>query len=58
MIGKLDGYAGPQTHDYEAMIKAGQQEWVDFVRPLIDEDRMFSADDPRFDFEFEDDAFD
>ena len=42
MIGKLDGYAGPQTHDYDAMIAAGQDEWVAFVRPLIDEDRMFS----------------
>lgn len=45
-IGKLDGRAGPQTHDNLLMIKAGKDSWVDYVLPengpaLLDLARTF-----------------
>lgn len=40
-IGKLDGWAGPQTHDDIAMIKAGKDAWVGRVMGLLDLERTF-----------------
>lgn len=40
-IGKLDGWAGAQTHDDNKMILAGKQAWVDAIRPLLDDARTF-----------------
>lgn len=45
-IGKLDNYGLPQAHDATAMLRAAKkapearQKWVDFIRPLLDVDRM------------------
>ena len=41
-IGKLDGWAGAQTHDDNKMILAGKQAWVDSIRPLLDVQRTFA----------------
>lgn len=40
-IGKLDGYMGVQTHDDLKMRKMGENDWVKFIRPLIDFERTF-----------------
>lgn len=40
-IGKLDGWAGPQTHDDIKMIQAGRDAWVGRVVPLLDIARTF-----------------
>lgn len=43
-IGELPGYVMPQRHDTYAMHKAGEQAWVDFMLPLVDESRSFGGD--------------
>lgn len=40
-IGRLDGWAGPQKHSDRAMLKAGKDEWIETVKPLLDLDRTF-----------------
>lgn len=40
-IGKLDGWAGAQTHDDVKMIAAGKDAWVSAVMPKLDIDRTF-----------------
>jgi len=40
-IGKLEGYAGPQTHDDLAMLAVSKDKWVADVVPLLDLDRSF-----------------
>lgn len=40
-IGKLDGWAGAQTHDDMKLIAAGKQTWVDAIRPMLDDKRTF-----------------
>jgi hypothetical protein len=40
-VGKLDGWAGPQSHDDMKMIEAGKDAWVDAVTPHLDIDRTF-----------------
>lgn len=40
-IGKLDGWAGTQTHDDVKMIAAGKEAWTDEILPLLDRERMF-----------------
>jgi hypothetical protein len=40
-IGKLDGYAGPQTHDDLAMLKAGRDKWIGDIKPLLNLERSF-----------------
>lgn len=40
-IGKLDGWAGAQTHDDIKMIAAGKDAWVTSVLPKLDIDRTF-----------------
>lgn len=40
-IGKLDGYAGAQTHDDVKMIAAGKDAWIASVLPKLDVARTF-----------------
>jgi len=40
-IGKLDGWAGVQSHDPIKMIQAGKDAWVGRIVPLLDHDRTF-----------------
>ena len=40
-IGKLEGWAGAQTHDDIKMISAGKDNWVTAVLPKLDLDRTF-----------------
>jgi len=40
-IGKLDGWAGAQTHDDVKMIKAGKEAWTASVLPKLDTGRTF-----------------
>lgn len=40
-IGKLDGYAGVQTHDDVKMIAAGKDAWIASVAPKLDIARTF-----------------
>jgi hypothetical protein len=42
-VGKLDGWAGAQTHDDVKMIAAGKDAWVAAVRPKLDLDRTFEG---------------
>ncbi|PZO80538.1 MAG: hypothetical protein DI629_07300 [Mesorhizobium amorphae] len=40
-IGKLDGWAGPQSHDDIRMLAAGKDAWVNSVLPKLDLERTF-----------------
>lgn len=40
-IGKLEGWAGAQTHDDVKMIAAGKDAWMAKVMPLLDAERTF-----------------
>lgn len=48
LIGKLDGWAGPQTHDSAKMLKQGEEAWVKSILPRLDVERSFPdiAGDP------------
>jgi len=50
-IGKIEGYLLRQSHDSDAMVRAGKGAWIDFIKPLLDWDRTFGAgaDDARAD---------
>lgn len=39
-IAKLEKWGLPQAHDAHALLNAGREPWKDFVRPLLDLDRM------------------
>jgi hypothetical protein len=39
-IGKIEGGYLPQFHDPRALLNAGRDAWKDFIRPLLDVDRM------------------
>ncbi|OKO68419.1 hypothetical protein AC629_42140, partial [Bradyrhizobium sp. NAS80.1] len=39
-IGKIEGGYLPQFHDARALLNAGKQAWKDFIRPLLDVERM------------------
>lgn len=39
-IGELDGWRLPQSHDADLIMNAGQDEWIDFVFPLLDRKKM------------------
>lgn len=39
-IGKLEGGYLPQFHDPRALLNAGRDAWKDFIRPMLDLDRM------------------
>ena len=39
-IGELDGWRLPQSHDADLIMSAGEQEWIDFVFPLLDRKKM------------------
>lgn len=41
-IGKLDGYAGVQTHDDIKLIRAGKINWINRIMPRLDKRRTFS----------------
>jgi len=43
-IGKLENWAMPQTHSQMRIAKAGQQKWMDDVRPLIDRTKYVNTD--------------
>lgn len=43
-IGEVGGYIMPQRPDTFEMHKAGEDEWVTFMLPLIDEKRSFGGD--------------
>lgn len=45
-IGKLDGWAGAQSHDDIKLIAAGKDAWVDQILPLLDLDRTFDGAAP------------
>lgn len=38
-IGKLEGYI-PQSHNTEAVIKAGREGWIDYIKPKLDLEQM------------------
>lgn len=40
-IGKLDGWAGAQTHDDQLLMRAGKVKWVDDIAKLLDVERTF-----------------
>lgn len=40
-IGKLDGWAGVQTHDIDKMVRAGKDAWVGYVQAKLDVERTF-----------------
>jgi hypothetical protein len=40
-IGKLDGWAGPQSHDDIKMLKAGEDAWIAKILPHLDIERSF-----------------
>lgn len=40
-IGKLDGWAGVQTHDPIKMIQAGKDAWIGRIKVLLDDERTF-----------------
>ncbi|WP_448953076.1 hypothetical protein [Labrys neptuniae] len=40
-IGKLDGWAGAQTHDDQLLMRAGKVKWVDDITKLLDVERTF-----------------
>lgn len=42
-ISEVGGYIMPQRHDTVDMIKAGQDEWANFMAPLLDEKRSFGG---------------
>ncbi len=49
-ISKLDGWAGPQSYDPQALLRAGRDAWVDDMIVELDLDRTFeglTADDAR-----------
>lgn len=47
MIGKLEGYAGHQTHDKNKMFKAGFEQWKQDIEGLIDVSKTIAdGDDP------------
>ena len=48
-IAQVAGNVMPQRHDTYAMVKAGEDGWVSFMRPLIDENRSFDGDAPDID---------
>lgn len=39
-IGKLEGGYWPQKHDARALLGAGREAWKDFIRPMLDVERM------------------
>lgn len=43
-IEKTAGYIMPQRHDVFDMYKAGEDEWANFMAPLLDPDRSFGGD--------------
>jgi hypothetical protein len=45
-IGKLQGWAGAQTHDDVKMIAAGKETWIDYVLPRLDLERTFEGAAP------------
>nr|MBA2690492.1 hypothetical protein [Burkholderiales bacterium] len=45
-IGRLDGYAGPQSHDDLAMLRVLRGEWTAEIKPLLDMDRSFPDAEP------------
>jgi hypothetical protein len=43
-ISEVGGYIMPQRHDTAEMFKAGEDEWANFMLPLLDEKRSFGGD--------------
>jgi hypothetical protein len=43
-VGKLEGYAMPQTHDQAAVWKAGKDAWVSFIFGKLDRSKYVNAD--------------
>jgi len=39
-IGKLDGWGGPQSHNAESILLAGQEKWVQFIIDKLDREKM------------------
>lgn len=44
-IGEVDGFIMNQTHDPYRLSKEGKDEWINFIRPLIDEQKSFDGAD-------------
>ncbi|WP_428247211.1 hypothetical protein [Ferrovibrio sp.] len=43
-IGNLEGWAGPQEHDPQALLKLGKDAWINFILPKLDQQRTFGRD--------------
>lgn len=54
-IDRLESYTGTQTHDMQAMTKAGKQAWMERISPLLDQERTYKGADPQ---EFLDKTYD
>lgn len=46
-IGRLDGWAGPQSHDPDRLRAATEATWRDQIKPLLDLERSFPGLDPK-----------
>lgn len=42
-IGKMDGWALPQAHDSQRVARAGYEQWAEFIKPMLDWERMVDA---------------
>lgn len=42
-IGKVPGYLVKQAHNADRMTRAGKDQWIDDILPLLDEDRTFGG---------------
>ena len=42
-IGDVEGFVMSHSHDQLKMTKATQKEWVEFIKPLLDEERSFDG---------------
>jgi hypothetical protein len=47
VIGKLDGWAGPQSHDADKLLRAGKDAWIATVAPKLDVERSFGDIDAK-----------
>lgn len=43
-IGNLEGWAGPQVHDPQRLLAMGEDAWIDYILPKLDQQRTFGRD--------------
>lgn len=39
-IGKLENWGGPQSHSQDAVMRVGRGQWIEFILPLLDRNKM------------------